>query len=82
LSKFPELIIIVTFNIPPGLDVAQIVGLMAHEATHALQCTMQSMHPGYEIERHSEVEAYFVQWATQNVYYAYCEWMEYKNGKR
>jgi hypothetical protein len=79
LSKFSELVVIITFNIPDGLHVSQIIGLMAHEATHAMQFTMQSMHPDYAIERHNEVEAYFIQWVTQNIYSHYCEYQEYKN---
>jgi len=66
--KYSELIVVIVINPKPGTTIDQIVGLIAHEATHALQFTMEKMHPGYEVERHQEVEAYFVQWVTQNVF--------------
>lgn len=78
LTKFPELVIIITVNARKELAQSQIVGIIAHEATHALQFAMQSMHPGYDVERHQELEAYFVQWATQNIYAHYLDYVAYR----
>jgi hypothetical protein len=83
LTKFPEVVCIVTLGAKSD-DYVQICGLLAHEAVHVMQATLKQMSnwQADKVERHDELEAYIIQWATQSLIQAYDDYTAYIKEKK
>ncbi len=86
LTNKGEITVILTLNEKHirkrGLVTSQIHGLIAHEATHIMQYATTHMAGPSEVERHRELEAYIVHWATQCTIASRYRWLDYKAAKK
>lgn len=84
LTNKGEITVIITLNEKHirkrDMQMSQIVGLIAHESAHLMQYAMRHMAAHNEPQRHDELEAYIVHWATQCVVASRFRFLDYKAG--